>query len=274
MVFSVAFPEARPGYPQVLSRSSRNGLSVQAERVPLFSTAEASFSSPDGTRLAGTILTPLAPGPHPGVVLTHGSGAQDRWGDASSIDLLARRFVRAGYVVLQYDKRGTGASGGDWRSASFTTLAADALAGRGLLTSRRGVLTRRIGLAGSSQAGWISAKAVEMSPDIPFVLLIGAGGTAFTVQDQNAYNGDVNLRCAGVPEALRQQVARQHRLYYRAESEPRLRGELARVTARLGRDARIAPWLMPAEVDRTDPAVWYVAMETGVSQSRVLRADP
>jgi hypothetical protein len=53
--------------------------------------------------LAGTLLVPSGPGPHPAVVFAHGSGPETR--DASSFlaDQLARRQI----VVLTFDKRGT-----------------------------------------------------------------------------------------------------------------------------------------------------------------------
>ena len=73
-----------------------------------------------GLRLAGDLWLPDATGPHPGVVLVHGSGPQDR--DMTVPGQLAMTFPRpvavftdvaralraAGYAVLTYDKRTCG----------------------------------------------------------------------------------------------------------------------------------------------------------------------
>jgi dienelactone hydrolase/ketosteroid isomerase-like protein len=236
-----------------------------------YSTQSVAFASRDGTRLAGTILVPARPGPHPGVVLVHGSGAQDRHGEASIIDVLARRFVHAGFAVLQYDKRGAGESSGDWRTASFATLAEDAAAGRALLMARSDVLAAHVGIAGSSQAGWIAARAVERDPAVAFVLLLGAGGSALSVQEQNAYNVDVSMACLGLSPPVRREVLRQHALYYRAERDPALRPRLAALTARLTRLPGVEPFAMPGTVDRSDPTQWFVAMETGFDPRPIWR---
>ena len=65
--------------------------------------------------LAGTILLPAGAGPRPGVVFLHGSGAEGRWASR----FLATRFAARGVAALIYDKRGAGASTGDWRTAGF-----------------------------------------------------------------------------------------------------------------------------------------------------------
>lgn len=75
--------------------------------------------------LAGRLYLPLGAGPFPAVVFTHGSGPSGR--DNPRYDEEAREFVRSGIACLLYDKRGVGASTGDWRTASFEDLAGDAL---------------------------------------------------------------------------------------------------------------------------------------------------
>jgi dienelactone hydrolase len=233
---------------------------------------DVTFTSADGTRLAGTVRTPDTPGKHPAVVIIHGSGDQDRHGYASIIDVIGERFLRHGFVVLQYDKRGSGASLGDWRSASFATLAQDAEAGRELLMHYPGVDATLVGLAGSSQAGWIAAKAVTAHPLVPFVALLGAAGTAMTVEEQNSYNARVQMHCAGISEQLIGQVLAQQDLFYRTKADPSRAVELRRVTELLAKNQEIAPWLLPAAVERANPAAWYVALETSFDPRAVWAA--
>src|SRR5439155_231326 len=66
---------------------------------------EARFADGDVT-LAGTLLLPPGPGPHPACVIVHGSGGQ--WRDC--VRLIADVLAAAGVAALAYDIRGTGAS--------------------------------------------------------------------------------------------------------------------------------------------------------------------
>ena len=121
-----------------------------------FVRRQATFGADNS--LVGTLFLPNGPQKkRPGIVIVHGSGPQDRNGYASIIALLADNFVRGGAVVLTYDKRGVGQSSGDWATASFKSLADDARSGMAFLRSRPEVDASHVGLAGSSQAGWVAA---------------------------------------------------------------------------------------------------------------------
>jgi hypothetical protein len=77
-----------------------------------------SFHNGDVT-LSGTLLLPATKGPHPAIVLGHGSEAQDRNGHVGNIRFMADHLARHGIAALIYDKRGSGRSSGDplpaWR---------------------------------------------------------------------------------------------------------------------------------------------------------------
>lgn len=102
------------------------GAEVRAPRTGAYATEAVRFANGD-TVLAGELLRPSGPGPHPAAVLVHGSGPADR---ASAWGL--RHFLAwHGVAVLSYDKRGVGESESPlrWWQASFDVLAGDALAG-------------------------------------------------------------------------------------------------------------------------------------------------
>jgi ABC-2 type transport system ATP-binding protein len=61
----------------------------------------------DGTTLVTTLFTPTGDGPFPAVLMTHGWG-----GTRADRRPLAEFYASHGYVVLTYDSRGFGASGG------------------------------------------------------------------------------------------------------------------------------------------------------------------
>jgi len=133
--------------------------------------AEVTFSSGSVT-LSGTLLMPVGPGPHPGVVLIHGSGD----GPREPLRRFAERFAANGLVALVYDKRGSGRSQGSWVRASLDDLASDALAGVRLLRSRPEVDPGRVGAWAISQGGWVAPRAAAIDPDaLAFVVVITGG---------------------------------------------------------------------------------------------------
>lgn len=147
-----------------------------------------------GIILAGNLLLPNGPGPHPAVVFVHGSGPARR----DSSWFLAERFVRAGVAALIYDKRGAGDSTGDYRKSSFDDLAADVLAGVEMLRSRRDINHQEIGLHGTSQGGWVAPLAASRSKAVKFLILVSA--PAETPAQTELHSVEANLRAQGFDE--------------------------------------------------------------------------
>ncbi|NOZ32068.1 MAG: alpha/beta hydrolase [Alphaproteobacteria bacterium] len=91
--------------------------------------------------LAGTLCAPQTPGPHPVVLLIHGSGPLDRDVNTTGIKLnifntMAEVLARKGFATLRYDKRGRGKSGGKYYSAGHFDLVEDATACANFLAAR------------------------------------------------------------------------------------------------------------------------------------------
>jgi pimeloyl-ACP methyl ester carboxylesterase len=91
--------------------------------------------------LAGTFTTPDGAGPFPAALLLPGSGPLDRDGNHRRLRLelsrdLARLLHEAGWASLRYDKRGVGASDGDYLSTGFEDELADAAAALDWLRAR------------------------------------------------------------------------------------------------------------------------------------------
>ena len=164
-----------------------------ARRIEDHRAEAVSFKS-GATRLAGTLMIPPTAGPHPALVLLHGSGPQDRNGTLP----FARFLVRHGVALLAFDKRGVGSSQGDWREASFETLADDALAAVACLRSRRDIDKKRIGLFGVSQGGWIGPLAASRSRKVSLVVSISGPGV--TPAEQTLDLTESELRIEGVAD--------------------------------------------------------------------------
>lgn len=236
---------------------------VLYRRVPGPVREEISFQSGEQT-LAGTVLLPAELNARaPGIVLVHGSGPQDRHGYASIIELLAGEFVEAGFVVLTYDKRGVGGSQGDWTRAGFPTLAADAAAALAVLSRHPRVDARRLGLGGSSQAGWVIAAAIDQGAQPASVFLLGAAGAAMTVMEQNLYNTGVQMRCSGLGAADIALALDQQRAFFEARRRPdqQSRAALAAISARAQAIPAIRPWLFPASPDPGPRSEWYDVLD-------------
>lgn len=137
---------------------------VRAERLALREKA-AAFTSGDA-ELRGKLILPDGPGPHPAVVMAHGSEK-----DAATVFshegwLLAPH----GIAVLIFDKRGTGTSEGKF-GMDFGQLSDDLVAAVEWLRKQPEVDPNRIGLTGYSQGGWTTPLAASKSDAVRFVLV-------------------------------------------------------------------------------------------------------
>jgi pimeloyl-ACP methyl ester carboxylesterase len=176
--FSLTFRRDPAGRVAGMEVSRGDRQPERAARLEVYGRREVSFTNGD-VRLDGDLLLPVGRGPHPGVVLIHGSGP----GPRSQLAAMALFFAERGIAVLSYDKRGCGTSTGDWKRADFPELAADALAGIRLLQETAGIDPRRIGLYGISQGGWVAPLAASLSRDVAFVIAHSGPGVTPLEQD-------------------------------------------------------------------------------------------
>jgi alpha-beta hydrolase superfamily lysophospholipase len=117
--------------------------------------------------------------PLPAVVLVGGSGPIDRDGFVAAIPIIgqiARALVDAGFVVVRYDKRGIGQSGGRADSATLADYAEDVRAVVAYLERqrRREVDRRRIAVVGHSEGAWVSMLAAARDRRIGAIALLAA----------------------------------------------------------------------------------------------------
>lgn len=161
--------ESSNGHVSAVTSTSR-GTVERATRVPI-EAHEVRVGNGD-VSLAGTLLLPSTPGPHPALVFTHGAGPAVRewfWGFGY---LMAAR----GFAVVAFDKRGSGQSSGDWRDASFDDLADDAVSVARFLQARPDIDRTRIGFWGLSQGAWIAPLAAVRFGSAAFVMTLSGGG--------------------------------------------------------------------------------------------------
>lgn len=155
--------------------------------------------------LKGTLMEPEPPTQFPTVVMVHGSGPADRKGF-----LFAPELVRAGIPVLVYDKRGVGESGGNWEVSSIHELATDVLAAVDSLKEGNG--TRRIGLWGGSQGGWIVPLAATLCSNVSFIISVSGAGVS--PAEQMLYYQENNWRESKLSQDEIEQLRKGWKLFY------------------------------------------------------------
>lgn len=169
-----------------------DGYNGVAERIAL-DVIDTEFES-DGLTLAGRLVLPQGTEPVPIAVWVHGSEHD------SALDwAYAQRMLPAqGVGVFVYDKRGTGASEGEY-SQNFEALAGDAAEALRRAREMAGPRAGRVGLFGGSQGGWVAPLAATMS-DAEFVMV--SFGMMVAPTDEDASEVQLELRAAGYDDEV------------------------------------------------------------------------
>jgi pimeloyl-ACP methyl ester carboxylesterase len=97
--------------------------------------------------------------------------------------------VEAGFLVVRYDKRGVGQSGGRAESATILDYVDDARAVVAWLDKRRDVDKRRIAVVGHSEGAWVALAAAARDKRIAALVMLSGPGTtgADVVLEQQAH---------------------------------------------------------------------------------------
>jgi dienelactone hydrolase len=204
--------------------------------------------------LAGTLVEPRGDAKHPAVVLLQGSGPETRWGTNRYI---ADRFARAGIAALIYDKRGSGASTGDWKTADYDDLARDALAAVDLLARRPEIDARRIGLHGHSQGGIVAPNAARLAAG-RIAFLVAEDTVGGPVWQQDLFRVDGALKARFPPDQAEAAMA-LYRLFIDVALGRRPYDELEAAETAAGG----APWFEWLGLPRRDSWLWPWYRKTG-----------
>lgn len=173
----------------------------------------------NGFTIAGTVSRPSGEpdrrGRYPAVVLVPGSGAVDRDETVAGIPIfgqIANALADAGFVVLRYDKRGVGQTGGRLDTTTIEDAAEDALAIVRFLGRRRNVDRNRIVLFGHSEGALVALQAAARQRSIAALVLAAAPsgtGAELVLEQQDHLLQQMNL-----PDAERQKrVELQQRVH-------------------------------------------------------------
>lgn len=138
----------------------------------------------EGLELHAELHLPAGPGPWPVAVFAPGSGslpaAHPRY------RRMSEALNRMGLGLLVPDKRGVGASGGEYQETpDYGTAAGDLAAWHRAVSRRPDVDTGRVGFLGFSQGGWLAPLAARTCDCAAFIVVMS--GTPLPPYRQNAY---------------------------------------------------------------------------------------
>ncbi len=156
--------------------------SVAARRVVMARPNDEQVRIPAvGFSLAGTISRPAdaSAAPLPAIVLVGGSGPTDRDETVYGIPIFAElssALADDGFLVLRYDKRGVGQSGGRPESATLADYADDLRAAVKFVADRKDVDDRRIAVVGHSEGGMVAMIAADKEKKIRALVLVASPG--------------------------------------------------------------------------------------------------
>jgi hypothetical protein len=176
---------ARFALPDVGLQVVREDVSSVATRTQIArNPTDAEVMIPaNGFQLAGTMTTPpsMAGRLHsPAVVLVGSASPAERDEVIDGVPVftqLARALADAGHVVLRYDRRGSGQSGGRVEAVTLADYADDAIAAMKWLAKQGGVDSRHIVLAGYGDGGAVALVAASHEKRIAGVITMNASGS-------------------------------------------------------------------------------------------------
>ncbi|MCW5851309.1 MAG: alpha/beta fold hydrolase [Anaerolineae bacterium] len=162
-----------------LTMEGPDGATSQAEQVEPY--IEQRVSIPRGDyALAGSLLVPSGPGPHPAVIFCHHASVHQR----DYYRLFADAFVRRGIAAFIYDKRGRGESTGEPLFSEIFQLADDAEAVFRFVQAQPTIRSDRVGFWGISNGAWVAPLAASRVGQASFVIGASVAGVTPARQEQ------------------------------------------------------------------------------------------
>jgi pimeloyl-ACP methyl ester carboxylesterase len=146
---------------------------------------EFHFSVSGNIILKGYLSRPDGKGVHPALILQMGSGQGTTDSDQRSYNPfaeMARKLSDEGFVVLRFDKRGTGynSTNGSFADATFVDYIEDLKAAISSVQKRADVDSKQIYLFGHSLGGPVVSIAARDIPEIKGIILSASPGRSYS----------------------------------------------------------------------------------------------
>jgi pimeloyl-ACP methyl ester carboxylesterase len=177
---------------------------ILGRRIAPFASQELDFTNA-GAKLAGTIYFPNRKPPYPAVMLIAGSNYQTRVAQNAFLAWVGDVFLRKGFAVFAYDKRGAGFSTG---TRSDEHSLDDAIAGFRTLSAQPNTRAQCRGIWGISQGGMVAPRVAQSVPGVAFI--VNTSGAVVSGNVQEVQRTAAEMRADGFSEAdIRDAVAFQ-----------------------------------------------------------------
>jgi uncharacterized protein len=165
----------------LVTRQDLSGVATRTQAARNPTDVDAMIPA-NGFNLAATVTTPAVTGRmrHPAVILLAGSGPVERDGTVAGIPIfaqLAGQLAERGFLVVRYDKRGVGQSGGRTERATLRDYADDAIAVVKWVERRNDVDRNRVAVVGHSEGASLGMLAAEREKKIKSLVLMAGMGT-------------------------------------------------------------------------------------------------
>ncbi|MGB5392662.1 MAG: acyl-CoA thioester hydrolase/BAAT C-terminal domain-containing protein [Lutimonas sp.] len=149
---------------------------------------EVSFESNE-LLLNGTIWYPKS-NERKALIIVTSSGNADR--SASRAEAIL--FAQMGFTTFHYDKRGTGNSEGNWKSASIEELSGDDITAIKYFSQKTGIPLKEIGIKGSSQGAAKIPYILSELENLKYGIVVSCPGVTLLESDLNYWknsNADI-----------------------------------------------------------------------------------
>lgn len=120
--------------------------------------------------LEGILVRPNTPGPHPVIILLHGSGGSYQTYNKWYNRLHGNAFLKRGFAILAYTKRGSGKNNVDYRYFTYKDLMNDGVSAVKFVREQPNIDQNRVGLMGVSESGWFTPEIAAVDGNIAFII--------------------------------------------------------------------------------------------------------
>jgi pimeloyl-ACP methyl ester carboxylesterase len=165
----------------------KRGEKVAGPKRPQTPVAPFAYKSEDviyhnkdkSIQYGATITIPNGNAPFPAIIMSTGSGSQNRDEELMGhrpFAVIADYLTKKGYIVLRVDDQGIGKTTGHPETATTADFAKDALNGIEYLKSRKETDKKKLGVMGHSEGGLIAQMVAAQSKDVNFIVLLAGPG--------------------------------------------------------------------------------------------------
>ncbi|WP_242217616.1 S9 family peptidase [Bacillus cereus group sp. BfR-BA-01380] len=146
-----------------------------------------------GNTLHGVVTLPKEKEKPGLIIFVHGDGPVNATYDDGYLPLW-EELAKKGYASLAWDKPGIGKSTGDWLDQSMEDRASEVIEVIEWAKKQLDIDTKKIGLWGASQGGWVVPKIANASDDVSFSILVSP---AINWIEQGKYYTEKSMTRAG-----------------------------------------------------------------------------